>query len=79
MRLTATDKAIGELNMQKADIERAARYVADGVDFHAAATDIDRCIEILRSVSTAVVAKKAAKSEKPKRVRKSKKADEDSE
>lgn len=85
MRLTATDKAIGELNMRKADIERARDYIVAGDPNRAdIATldrvmadlkDIDRCVEILRSVAPAPKPEKVAK---PRRERKSKKAEAES-
>jgi len=75
MRLTATDKAIGEINMRRADLERAKAVIEKyGVDN--AMTGIgdelglmDRCIDMLRSVAPAP---KPEKADKPKRVRKSK-------
>lgn len=80
MRLTATDKAIGELNMRRADIERATTYLEsrNGVDVndlvHQAVkcdlADIDRCIELLRAVAPAPKLEKVAKVGKPRKARK---------
>lgn len=80
MRLTATDKAIGELNMRRADIERATSYLEqrNGVDVddlvHQAVKrdlgDIDRCIELLRAVAPAPKPEKAPKVGKPRKSRK---------
>ena len=67
MRLTATDKAIGELNMQKADILRAKQIIHDGGNIDAMLSDIDRCIAILETV------KPQPKPEKPSAARRSRK------
>lgn len=77
MRLTATDKAIGELNMRKADIERAAAYLAGTPTGVSAADriaadidDIDSCVQLLRTVAAPPkVAKvpKVARAAKPRR------------
>lgn len=76
MRLTATDKAIGELNMRKADLDRATAIVlkygvekaTEGMTIEYA--DIDRCIELLRAVQPAPKPEKAAKVGKPRKSRK---------
>ena len=82
MRLTATDKAIGEINMRRADMERARalleKYSTSPIMDHPAWDGIadelalmDRCIDMLRSVAP------QPKPEKPKveRKRKAKKAE----
>lgn len=75
MRLTATDKAIGEINMRKADIERARALVASGLDLGAEMALLDRCIEVLRSTSGTVAPKKQPKADKPKAAKRSKAED----
>jgi hypothetical protein len=67
MRLTATDKAIGELNMRKANIEFAKGLIENKVDLGAALDDIDRCIELLRTVAPAPKPEKAARVAKTRK------------
>lgn len=79
MRLTATDKAIGELNMRKADIERASAYIdkANGRADEGASliasdlADIDRCITLLRVVAPPPKPEKASKPRAPRKSKKS--------
>ncbi len=77
MRLTATDKAIGEVTMLKADIERAKAFIEKYGAEHAEVAIVeelalmDRCIELLRSVQPAPKPEKAAKVGKPRKSRKS--------
>lgn len=75
MRLTATDKAIGELNMRKADIERAKAFiekydvdsVMEGINGELAL--MDRCADMLRSVAPAPKPEKSPKVGKPRKAR----------
>lgn len=71
MRLTATDKAIGELNMRKADIERAQALLQEYGEnaekgIVSDLVDIDRCIKLLQSVAPAPKPEKPAKERKPR-------------
>lgn len=73
MRLTATQKAIGKLNEQKADIERAQFYIANGDNLTQGIDDIDRAIALLESIDPPP---SADAPDKPKRKRKKKNAAE---
>lgn len=65
MKRTATEKAIGELNMRKSDIERAKLFLEKGDDLDEQLGDIERCIALLRDMAI-------EPSAKPKRTRKRK-------
>ena len=71
MRLTAIDKAIGNLTMRKSDIERAKLYIEKGEDIDQQLADIERCIELLHAMNIET----APKVRKPRAV-KGKKAKE---
>lgn len=80
MRLSATDKAIGELNMRRADIDRARDYIEEHTAENAVnaikgdIADIDRCITLLKSVGSAQAAPVV---KKPRAARKAKKSETD--
>jgi hypothetical protein len=65
MRLTAAEKAIGALNMRKADIERAQLYLEKGEDLTTQLADIERCIELLHAMQIET----APKPRKPRAVK----------
>lgn len=76
MRLTATDKAIGEVNMRRADVERAKSFIErfDTSDAAIVLSGIkeelalmDYCVEMLRSVAPAPKPEKVAKERKPRK------------
>lgn len=81
MRLTATDKAIGELHMRRADIARALDYIKEtpsGVSTEdriaGDLADIERCVDLLKTVSAPPkVAKvpRAARTPKAAKLKKS--------
>lgn len=77
MRLTATDKAIGKLNMHRAGLELGkALIVKHGIENALAGiegeiADTDRCIELLRYVAPAPKPEKVAKPRTPRKSKKS--------
>ena len=51
MKLTATEKAFGQLTMRKADIERAKAFIDTETDLVIELSDIERCIALLRAMA----------------------------